>query len=128
LGCDGAQVAVDLVHDALLGVTEQGSAFDDRVEYGPEAGRGAADDGEDLGHGGLLVEGFGDLAVAVLELVEEAGVFDGDDGLVGEGLEKSNLTIGEGVDPESRACDVPDDRSVPTSRTSGTAARLMGPR
>ena len=48
---------------------------------------------EDLIRRRLLLQGFGEVAVARLELVEEADVLDGNDGLVGEGLEEGDLPL-----------------------------------
>src|SRR5205823_12200797 len=45
--------------------------------------------------GRLRVQRGGQLAVARLELGEEADVLDGDDRLVGKGLEQPDLTVGE---------------------------------
>ena len=48
----------------------------------------AADHLEHVGGGGLLLQRFA-------QLVEQAGVLDGDDGLVGEVLQQRNLLVGE---------------------------------
>src|SRR6266540_2821453 len=63
----------------------------------PEIGWGARDGAEDLGGGRLLLQRLGQVAVARLELLEQAHVLDGDDGLVGEGLEEGNLRLGKGA-------------------------------
>ena len=70
----------------------------DRVEDRVEVRGRAGNDPEDLGHRGLLLQGLGDLAVArlklgvaLLKLLEEAGVLDGDDCLVRECLEQRLL-------------------------------------
>ena len=49
------------------------------------------DDPQDLAGGGLLLQRLGEVAVARLELREEPDVLDGDDGLIGEGLEQLDL-------------------------------------
>ena len=46
-----------------------------------------ADDAQDLARCRLLLERFREVAVARLQLLEQAGVLDGDHGLIGEGLE-----------------------------------------
>ena len=53
------------------------------------------DDPQDLAGRGLLLEGLGEVVVAGLELREEADVLDGDDRLVGEGLQQLELPVGE---------------------------------
>ena len=50
---------------------------------------------EDLAGGGLLLERLGEIAIADLELLEEPDVLDGDDGLVREGLEQLDLSLGK---------------------------------
>ena len=53
------------------------------------------DDAQDLAGGRLLLERLGEVAVPGLQLLEEADVLDGDDGLGGEGLEELDLLVGE---------------------------------
>ena len=69
--------------------------LEDRVEHRLDIRRRAADDAQDLAGGGLLLERGGQVAVARLELSEQAHVLDGDHGLVGEGLEQLDLGVGE---------------------------------
>ena len=45
--------------------------------------------------GGLLLERFGEVAVARLELGEQAHVLDGDHRLVGERLQQLDLRVGK---------------------------------
>ena len=52
---------------------------------------------QDLAGRRLLLQRFGEIAVANLQLLEEADVLDGDDGLVGEGRDKLDLLVGEGL-------------------------------
>ena len=61
-------------------------------------GRRAADDPENLRRGRLLLERFGQLGVARLQLLEQAHVLDGDDRLVREGLHERDLLVGERLD------------------------------
>jgi hypothetical protein len=69
-------------------------ALDDDVEHRLNIIWRPGDDPQDLARCRLLVEGFGDLPVRLyerlillLQLLEQAHVLDGDDGLIGEGLE-----------------------------------------
>jgi hypothetical protein len=55
-----------------------------------------------------LLERLGEIAVSVLQLLEEAGVLDGDDGLGGEGLEELDLLVGERAELHSAEQDRPD--------------------
>ncbi len=67
----------------------------DGVEHGLDVGRRARDDAQDLAGRRLLLQGLGEVAITGLQLREEAHVLDGDDGLVGEGLEEGDLGAGE---------------------------------
>src|SRR5262249_29710873 len=98
----GAQYASDISR------CERYGAAGDRVEYGLRIGLRLADHAQDLARGRLLLQGLGQIAVAHLQLFEEAGVLDGDDGLVGEGLEERNLRIGETASFESAHPYAPD--------------------
>ena len=62
--------------------------LDQRVEHRLQIEGRAADDLEHVGGGGLLLQRFA-------QLVEQAGVLDGDDGLVGEILHQLDLLVGE---------------------------------
>ena len=53
--------------------------LDDGVEDRLGIGRRGGDDPQHLGRGGLLLQRLAQLAVALLQLLEEAGVLDGDD-------------------------------------------------
>src|SRR5262249_4593672 len=54
-----------------------------------------ADDAEDLGGRGLLLQRLGEFARALLFGLEQSDIFDGNDGLVGEGLDERNLLVRE---------------------------------
>ena len=88
-----AVVPKDLADGALA---QAGPALSDRVEHGLGVGGRAGDDPQDLAGGGLLLEGLGQLAVAGLDLGEQADVLDGDHRLGREGLQEIDLLGGEG--------------------------------
>jgi hypothetical protein len=52
-------------------------------------------DAQHFGRGGLLLERFGQIVGALMQVVEQARVLDGDDRLVGEGLDERNLLVRE---------------------------------
>ena len=56
------------------------------------------------------------LAVRRLELLEQAHILDGDGGLVGKGLEKFQMCVGEGVDFAVGKADGTDDFVLPKHR------------
>ena len=79
----------------VLGLTEASGALGDGVQHGLEVRRGAADHAQDLRGRRLLLQRLRQIAVARLELLEQAHVLDGDDGLVGEGLQQLHLGVRE---------------------------------
>src|SRR5262245_8847028 len=81
------------VHRVRL--TQAGRRLDERIEHRLQIERRAADDLEHVGSGGLLLQGLA-------QLVEQAGVLDGDDGLRGEGLDQIDLLLGKWVHRSSR--------------------------
>src|SRR3972149_5669892 len=78
--------------------------LDQRLEHGLKIKRRAADHLEDFARGGLLLEGLGEVAVADLELLEEADGLDRDHGLLGKRLEERDLLFRKRlhVRPEDR--------------------------
>src|SRR4030095_2961927 len=67
---------------------------------------------QDLAGGGLLLERLGEGRVLGLKLGEEADVLDGDDGLVGEGLDQGDLLVEEGAHFEPEGGKAPDGNAV----------------
>src|SRR5262249_61172643 len=84
--------------EALRSPAEARRVLDERLEDRLEIERRPADRFEDLSGGGLLRQGLGQVAVAGLQLLEQTHVLDGDDSLIGEGLEQRDLLVGEWVD------------------------------
>ena len=67
-----------------------------------------------------------EIAVARLQLLEQADVLDGDDGLVGEGLEELDLRVGEGPGRVRATKITPmtcPSRTIGTPRQAAVAAR-----
>ena len=62
-------------------------ALDDGVEHRLHVRGRAADDAEHLGRCGLMLQGLAQFRVALLDLLEQPDVLDGDHGLSGKGLE-----------------------------------------
>src|SRR5262249_12789163 len=81
------QLSIQTMDSAHRRVTEPCGASRDRVEDGLNVRGRSRDDSEDLARRGLLLQRLGQLAVARLQLGEEADVLDGDDGLIREGLQ-----------------------------------------
>ena len=88
-----------------------------------EVERRPADDLEHVGGRRLLLKQFLEVARLRLHLVEQARVFYGDDGLVGEGLQDFDLALGEGAGLETREDDGPFDPVLPEEGHPNQAAR-----
>src|SRR5262249_48804151 len=69
-------------------VTEPSGGFDQRIEYYLQIERRTVDDLEHVSSSGLLLQGFA-------QLIEQACVLDGDDGLSGEVFDQRNLLVSE---------------------------------
>ena len=68
------ELAVVARDDGVLAAAQAAGASHDRVENRLDVGRRARDDAQDLGGGRLLLERFGQLARALVDLALEAGV------------------------------------------------------
>ncbi len=93
-------IARDPSHRARVGSQQADGAGHDRVEHRSDVRLRAADDTQDVAGGGLCVQRRGQLAVARLQLGEQADVLDGDHRLVGEGLDELYLRITVGAEFE----------------------------
>src|SRR5215472_6599724 len=88
---------VEPEHVAELSLAELCCAPGDRVEHRLNVGRRTGDYAQHLASRGLILKRLLKFALACLLRLEQPRVFDGDDGLVGEGLEYLNLLVGEGL-------------------------------
>src|SRR4029453_1164452 len=78
-------VAVKSEDEPGVGAAQARGVLYQRLEDRLEIDRRGAEALKDFAGGGLLLERFGQIAVARLQLLEQPHVLDGDDGLVGEG-------------------------------------------
>ncbi len=93
---DGPQnLAVEAPDDAAPGLAQPHRVLGQRLEDRLEIERRPPDHLEQLAGRGLLLERDPQLAVARLELLEQAHVLDGDHGLVAEGLQELDMAGGE---------------------------------
>ena len=100
-GHDSQELTVEAEDQRTLGLAQPDRVLGQRVEDRLEVEGGPPDHLEQLAGRRLLLERDPQLAVARLQLGEQAHVLDGDDGLVGEGLQEVDLLVGEG--PPARA-------------------------
>ena len=92
----------------VIDPTNPGGALNDSVEDRLHVRWRAADDTEHLGRCRLMLQGLAQFCVALLDLLEQPDVLDGDHGLVGEGFEEVDLLFGEGTDLRSADNNRPD--------------------
>ena len=70
----------------IFNPTNPGGALDDGIENRLHVRRRAADDAEHLGRRRLMLQSLAQFRVALLDLLKQPHVLDGDDGLIGESL------------------------------------------
>src|SRR5262249_3342792 len=97
--CEPIARALAAKNECLFRFTETCGRLRQRIKHGFEIEGRATDDLEHVGRGGLLLEGLA-------QLVEQARVLDGDDGLIREGLDQRELLGSEGSNlrPPHRNC------------------------
>jgi hypothetical protein len=78
------------------------------VEHRLDIGGRAADDAEHIAGRSLILQGLLEFALACLLCLEQPRVLDSDHSLVGEGLEKLNLSVGELADFSASDADYAD--------------------
>ena len=117
---------VETVDGCVAGPAEARRAPDHRIQDRLEIGGRGADDPQDVGGGRLLLECLGEIAVARIQLLEQAHVLQRDDGLVGEGLRQLDLPVRERRAPGEG--DRADGRGLTDHRDSHDAAEAGGPR
>src|SRR5262249_11737750 len=103
------EIAVELEHSALARVAQSFRVRRDDVEYRLDVSWRATDDAQELAGRRLLFE-------RLLRLVEQPHVFNGNDGLIGEGLEQGDLPLREGSRRVTSHRDRPDGFSITEQR------------
>ena len=71
----------------------------------------------------LMLQSLAQFCVALLDLLEQPHVLDGDDGLGGEGLEQLDLLVGERTNFRSANHNRPDGSTLPQQRRGKYSAR-----
>src|SRR5882724_6869373 len=116
------QLAVKLEERAEKSVAQLDGASDDRVEDRLHVGLRPADDAQDLARRRLLLQRLGQLSIARPQLREQPYVLDGDDRLVGEGLEQGDLLVREWRHLIPGNEDMPDGDAVAKHRDCKSAS------
>src|SRR5262245_14408433 len=80
---------------SYIGLANPGGRFDQRIKHRLQIERGAADELEHIGGGGLLLEGLA-------QFVEQPRILDRDHRLSGEIFNQLDLLVGERLDDRAR--------------------------
>src|SRR6266567_2950209 len=127
------------VYQRPIGFTKMRYGFGKRIEHRLQVERRAADDLEDLGGRGLLLQGLGEFPAARLNFVEQPHVLDGDHCLVGKRRHKLDLlgrkwlrcvsAYGNNADASAlpKQWD-PEQRAVATDRLGSVSVFRIGER
>ena len=94
-------IPLDEQEKGVRRLAEPAGALDQRIKDRLQICRGASDDTQNLARRRLLLERLSHVAIARPQLLEQPHVLDGDDSLVGEGLEQRDLFVSEGPDLRS---------------------------
>ena len=123
------EIAPSLEDGALFRLTDVDGKLDQRIEDGRQIERRAADDLEHIRCRRLLLQRLAQFGGARLHVLEQAHILDGDDCLVGEGFDQSDLTRTEGAGSLAQQGDRAGDPAAMEQRDSqrgayyGTAER-----
>src|SRR5262249_52221402 len=96
------------------------------IEDRLHVGRRATDDAEHLGRCCLMLQCLAQFCVALLNLFEQADVFDRDDGLIGKGFQESDVPVGEGAKFRAADRNHPDRSFLPEQGCSKNSASTTG--
>src|SRR5262245_41773114 len=88
-------LTVETKHPTERCITKPYSAVGDGLEDGLHVRLRPADNSQDVRGGRLAFQRLTELLVALLQLLEQAHVFDGDHRLAREGLQECDLRVGE---------------------------------
>jgi len=108
VGSKVGDLTLEPIEDSGFGIAEAARPIHDGVEYRLLVRWRSADHAEDFARRRLLLEGFREVAVAHLQLLEQAHILDGDGGLMGEGFEQLDLSVREGADLSPEYPDHPE--------------------
>src|SRR5262245_29511251 len=82
----------------VINPTNPRRALDDGVQDRLHVRGGAADDGEDFGRCRLMLQGFAQFCVALLDLFEQPHILNCDDSLISEGFKERDLLVSKRTD------------------------------
>src|SRR5262245_57439714 len=100
----------------VIDPTNPGGALDDGVKDRLHVRGSTTDDAEHLSGCCLMLQCLAQFCITFLDLPEQPDVLDGDDSLIGEGLEQTDLLFGEGSDFVSTDMNRADSNSFKQQR------------
>src|SRR5262249_45997010 len=98
-------IAIEAEHDTVPGLADAHRVLQHGLENRLQLARGTRYDTQHIRSRSLLLQRFGELARARLHFVEQPDVFDCDDSLVGESLDKRDLLVIERLRAATRGAD-----------------------
>src|SRR5262245_45028811 len=102
----------------IINPTNPCGALDDSVKDRLHVCRRAADDTEHLGRRRLILQGLAQFCIALLDLLKQPHVLDGDHRLIREGFQERDLFFREGTNLHTADHDRPDRDILPQQRCS----------
>ena len=109
-------LALAIAYRCGIGVAEPGGCFDHCVQHRLHIGGRAADDLEHVAGRGLVFERFLEVVGAGLQFAIGLGAGDGDDRLLGKGLQQCDLAVREAADLDASHRHRADRRAVAQQR------------
>ena len=112
------EMAVDAMNDCIVRFTKPSGAFRDRIQHWLYFRRRTGDDTQNFTRRRLLFQRLGEISIPFLQLLKQPHVLDGDDCLIGEGLEKTDLLVRERLDYHATNDDHADRLALAHQRRS----------
>src|SRR5437762_1962806 len=109
-------ISVRNTQDYVVNPAHPCGALADGIKHRLHVSRRAADDTEHLGGRGLVLQRLAQRSVALLELVEQPHVLDGDHRLVRERFQELDLPLTEWTDVQASEYDLPDISALVSKR------------
>src|SRR3990170_4794321 len=128
LGHGTKNLAVEPEYTTLFGAAERRSILNKGIQDWLKIECRPANDLEHLTGGRLLIQRLGKVTIALLQFFEQPHVLDGDDGLIGESFEKSDLLIGERADVRSADMNCADRQAFAKQWRDQNSSNLAGPK
>ena len=104
----GVNLSLRTMDGYAVGTAKSRRRLDKGIEHGLQIEGRAADHLEHVGGSGLLLQRFREIVGASAQLVEQAGVLDGDHRLIGKALEQRDLFLVKRLDLRASNSNDPD--------------------